>query len=207
MMMGSTRHKGNAPLMTKDQKALLSQILAGQGPQANQAISQLLQPGQDMEAMQQMYQQAFIDPAMLAYEQDILPAIQQRFGDANAGSSSALNQALARSAADLSTMLSGQMGQYAMHREALNQQGQLGGLGVLQNTLSQRAFEPIIQQRQGLMGPLLGMGGQIAGGALGGYLQRPGPGGGGMQQGPMAGGGLSPVPSPRAPMGVPLPPR
>jgi len=104
---------------------------------------------------------------MLAFEQQTMPAIQQRFADANAGSSSALNQALAQSAADLNTMLGSQFGQFAMGQQQLAQQGQLGALSALNSALGQRAFDPIIQQRQGLAGPLIGAAGMAAGGYLG----------------------------------------
>lgn len=146
--------------MTEQQSNVLNQLLQGLGPQANQAISQLLSGG-DQGQMQDMFQQAFIDPAMLTYEQQVLPAIQQRFVDAGAGSSSALNQALGQSAADLSTMLGTQMGQFSQFQQQLKQQGQLGALGQVQGAIGQRQFDPIIQQREGLMGPLIGLTGQL----------------------------------------------
>lgn len=143
-------------------------MLQGVGPQAQQSLMGLLQ-GFDPQQNQDMFQQAFVDPAMMQFEQQILPAIQQRFVDAGAGSSSALNQALGQSAADLSTMLGSQMGQFTQQQQALGQQGQLGGLGALQGAIGQQAFQPMIQQRQGLAGPLIG----AAGTALGGHLGRP----------------------------------
>ena len=98
---------------------------------------------------------------MQTYEQQVLPAIQQRFIDVGAGSSSALNQALGQSAADLSTMLGTQMGQFYQGQ----QQNRLQALGGLSGLLGQRSFDPIIQQRQGLLGPLIGAGG-MAGAAM-----------------------------------------
>lgn len=100
---------------------------------------------------------------MMQFEQQVLPAIQQRFGDANAGSSSALNQALGQSAADLSTMLGGQMGQFRQG-EKINQ---LQALNLLGNMSGQKLQDPIIQQKQGILGPLIGAGGQAAGAWLG----------------------------------------
>jgi hypothetical protein len=126
----------------------------------NQLLMQLMQ-GSDPSQFQDMFQQSFVDPAMLTYEQQVLPAIQQRFVDAGAGSSSALNQALAQSAGDLSTMLGSQMGQFTQNQQQLNQQGQLGALSALQGSMGQRSFDPMIQQQQGLLGPLIGAGGQI----------------------------------------------
>ncbi len=156
VMMGSAKHKGDAPLMTQEQQDFLSQTLAGLGPQAGAAFQQFLQP-YDQEQFQGLFQQAFVDPAMLTYEQQVLPAIQQRFVEAGAGSSSALNQALGQSAADLSTMLGGQMGQFYQQ-----QQGQqLNALQLLSQLTGQRAFDPIIQKRSGIMGPLIEAGGKV----------------------------------------------
>jgi len=158
IMMGSAKHSGNAPLMTGEQNDYLSQLLQGLGPEAQGALSQFLQP-YDSGQYQDLFQQAFIDPAMQTYEQQVLPGIQQRFVDANAGSSSALNQALGQSAADLSTMLGGQMGQFFQQQQG----NTLSALGLGNQALGQRSFDPIIQQRQGLAGPLIGAGGQAAG--------------------------------------------
>ena len=134
----------------------LNQAIQGLGPEAQQAFQQFLQP-YDQEQFQGLFQQAFIDPAMQTFEQQTLPAIQQRFVDANAGSSSALNQALGQSAADLSTMMGGQMGQFYQGQ----QQNQLQALGQLGGMAGQRIQEPIIQQKQGWGGALLGAVGEV----------------------------------------------
>jgi len=156
ILMGSAKHKGDAPLMTQEQTDFLSQALQGLGPQAGAAFQQFLQP-YDPDQFQDLFQQAFVDPAMLTYEQQVLPSIQQRFVDANAGSSSALNQALGQSAADLSTMLGGQMGQFYQQQQG----NQLNALQLLNQLTGQRAFDPIIQQRQGVAGPLIEAGGKV----------------------------------------------
>ena len=132
------------------------------GPQANQALMQLLGP-QDEQGMQNLFQQSFVDPAMQQFEQITLPAISQRFGDANAGSSSALNQALGQSAADLSTMLGSQMGQFQQQQ----QQNRLGGLNALMGLGTQQMQQPMIHQQQGALGPLIGAAGQAAGAYFG----------------------------------------
>ena len=154
---GSTKHTGDVPMGTPEQMEYLSQVLQGLGPQAQSAFQQFLQP-YDQEQFQGLFQQSFIDPAMQTFEQQVLPAVQQRFVDANAGSSSALNQALGQSAADLSTMLGGQMGQFYQ-----NQQGnQLQALNTLGGMSGQKMQEPIIQQKQGYLGPLIGAGAAAA---------------------------------------------
>ena len=163
-LMGSQK-SSQTPLMTPEQQNFLSQILGGAGQQAGAAYQQFLQP-QSPEQFQDLYQQSFIDPAMKTYEQQVLPAIQQRFVDAGAGSSSALNQALGQSAVDLTTMLGSQMGNFMQ-----GQQGnQLNALQLLNQLVGQKEFQPIQQQKQGLLGPLIGAGGQLGGALLGGGL-------------------------------------
>jgi len=132
--------------------------LGGLGPQAGAAFQKFLQPLEPGQ-FQDLFQQTFVDPAMLTYEQQVLPAIQQRFVEAGAGSSSALNQALGQSAADLSTMLGSQMGQFYGQQQSQ----QLNALQLLNQLLGQRGFEPMIQQKQGILGPLIGAAGQIGG--------------------------------------------
>ena len=99
---------------------------------------------------------------MQQYNQKIVPGIQQRFVDANAGSSSALNQALGQSAADLGTMLGGQYMNFFNQQQA-NTLSALSGLGGL---AGQQTFTPMISQNQGILGPLINAGGQIGAAAV-----------------------------------------
>ena len=125
-------------------------------PQAQGAYGEFLQP-YDPEQFQGLFQQAFIDPAMQTYEQQVLPSIQQRYIGANAGSSSALNQALASSASDLSTSLGSQMGQFYQQQ----QQNKLGALGQVGGLAGQRTVDPIIQKPGSVVGDVIGAGGDI----------------------------------------------
>lgn len=143
-------------MLTPEQQQLYSGTLGQSGPAFQQAYSQFLQP-MDLGAQQDIFQQAYVNPAMQAYQQQILPAIQERYADANAGSSSALNQALAQSAQDLSTSLGSQFGQFYQQQQA----NQLAALGGFQNLLSQQTFSPLIQERQGILPGVLEMIGQI----------------------------------------------
>lgn len=147
--------------MTPEQQGFLSNILGGIGPQAAQTYQGLL-GGQTMEDQQALFQQSYIDPAMQALQQQIAPAIQQRFADANAGSSSALNQALSQSATDLSTALGSQFGQFQQQQQT-NQLSALSGLGGL---AGMSTFQPVLSQQQGLAGPLLQAGGQAGAAAI-----------------------------------------
>lgn len=99
---------------------------------------------------------------MMQYEQQVLPAIQQRFVDANAGSSSALNQALAQSAGDLTTQLGSQYLNFFNQQQA-NQLSALSGLGGL---AGQQTFQPLVSQSGGILGPLIQAGGQAGAAAL-----------------------------------------
>lgn len=120
------------------------------GPQAGAAYSQFLQP-QSQEDLQAAFQKGVVDPSMQQFNQQVIPGIQQRFVDANASSSSALNQALASSAENLQTSIGSQYLPFMQNQQSnqLNALSQLGGLA------GQRTFEPMMQQQQGILGPLI----------------------------------------------------
>jgi len=155
-LMGGSTHKGNVSMLTPEQQQLYSQALGQLGPNFLGGLGQFMQP-QGVEDYQDVFQQSYVEPAMQALNQQILPGIQQRFTDANAGSSSALNQALAQSATDLSTSIGSQFGQFMQ-----GQQGnQLQALSQFLPLLTGQTFSPMIQQQQGILGPLISAGGQI----------------------------------------------
>ncbi len=149
-LMGGTSQQRNIDLLTPEQRSFLSSILGGLGPQAGAAYSQFLQP-QSQEDLQSAFQKGVVDPSLQQYQQQVLPAIQQRFVDAGAGSSSALNQALSSSAQDLQTSLAGQYLPFMQGQQQL----QLGALGQLGGLAGQRTFEPVVGQQQGILGPLI----------------------------------------------------
>lgn len=158
--MGSTKHKGNISMLTKDQKQLFSQLLQNVGPDfLNQMKSQLQPMGQ--EQMDALFQKSYVDPAMQAYSRDILPAIQEKFVGMGAGSSGMLNQALARSAGDLSTALGSQYGQFSQNQQQLQQ----NAMSQYMPLVTGQTFTPMIQQKQGWFGPTLGYLGNVAGDA------------------------------------------
>lgn len=131
------------------------------GPMLQENYRQLLQP-YDPQQYQDIFQKSVVDPTMQVYQQQVLPGIQQRFIDANASSSSALNQALGQSAADLGTMLGGQYMNFFNNQQAnrLNALGMLGGLAT------QQTFTPLIHQKEGILGPLIQAGGNAASAAI-----------------------------------------
>jgi len=146
---------GKTNLMTPQQTEYLNLLMA-LGPEAQGSLLQLLSPYSE-----EMFQESIVAPAMQDYQQQLLPMLQQQFENANASSSSALNQALAQSAGDMSKLLSGQ-------RLGLQQnmaQRQLGGLGVLGSALGARQFDPIVQGPQrGLAGDLIPAAASLFGG-------------------------------------------
>lgn len=160
-MGGTTRQTGQSDLASPQQSGFINPILQGLTPQAQGAYGQFLQP-YDPEQFQGLFQQSFVDPAMKAYEQNFMPAIQQRMIGANAGSSSALNQALASSAADISTNIGSQAGQFYQQSQQ-NQLSALQGLGGLAGT---RIVDPIIEKGYDPTGALIGAGGEIGAEAM-----------------------------------------
>ncbi len=144
--------------MTPEQRQFLNSLITGLGPQAQGAYPGLLQGFSE-----ENFQKGVVDPTMKTYQQQILPGIEQRFTDVNAGSSSALNQALVSSSEDLSNILAGQRVGY----EQMSNQKQLGALAQILSLLGQRQFEPIVQGPQrGILGDLLQGGASIGAGLM-----------------------------------------
>lgn len=113
------------------------------GPQATEAMSQMLRP-YDEKQFQGLFQKAFIDPAMMTYNQEILPAIRESAVSQNAGSSGSLNQALAASAQDLATGLGTQMGQFFQEQQG----NQKDIMGILAQMLGMKPYENIASQNK-----------------------------------------------------------
>lgn len=143
---GSTSVK-NVDTMSKTQKEFFDNLLTQLGVDATSSLQGLISPG-DYE---ELFQKTYVDPAMMAYQQDVIPGIQERFGGDTAASS-ALNQTLAKSAENLGTMLGGQMGGFQQNQQQL----QLGALAQLLGAGAQKQFEPVVTQKQGWLDPVIG---------------------------------------------------
>jgi len=128
---------------------------------ASQAYSEFLQP-YNPQAYQDIFQRAAIEPAQQALQRNIIPTIKESFLGLDESGSSALNQALAQSATDLSTALGTQYLNFYNQQQA----NKLGALGGLQGALGQRTFEPRLSQTQGLIGPLISALGQVGAAAI-----------------------------------------
>ena len=158
-LMGGSKISGTQSNLTPEQKQYLQSVLGGIGPQARAGYESLLQP-MDAQSQQNLFQQSYVQPAQQALERSILPTIQQRFIDMGAGRSSALNQALSQAATDVSTQLGSQMGNFQQQQ----QQQLLQALGLLSGQGMQQTQQPVVTQRQGILGSVMG--------GLGGFLGR-----------------------------------
>jgi len=161
LLSGSTQHAGNVSLLTDEQQQLFSQLLTGLGPQLQGTLGGLLQPGE--QDYQDVFQKSYVDPAMQALNQQIIPGIQQQFADTGSSASSALNQALAQSASDVSTAIGSQYGQFLQGQQAMQQQGQLGGIQGLLSLLTNQTFTPMIHQTPSLLATAVGGAGKYFG--------------------------------------------
>ena len=128
--MGQSKGGGykKKDVLLPEQMSLLKQILSQSGGNteaAAEGYKQFLPGGGGGEAIKQ---QAYND-----YQQRTIPSIMNAFGSNNKGSS-ALNQALASSGADLNTNLASLLSQYQLNAsQGLGQlgiQGQQQGLGT-----------------------------------------------------------------------------
>ena len=164
--MGQSKGGGytQKPTLLPEQMGLLQQILS-QSPQflqqAAQGYGQFLPGGGGGEAIKAQ--------AMKDYEQRTIPSIMNAFGSGSKGSS-ALNQALASSGADLNTNLASQLSQLQLQASqglgSLGAAGQQQGLGTPGFAYMQKQ-PPLWQQ---LLQTGIGAGGQAAGGWLSGRV-------------------------------------
>lgn len=150
--MGSATGSSTAQQMstlTPEQQSVQLQAL-GLSPDI---IQQLMSFGTG--DLNEMFQKAYVDPAMLTFNQDVIPAIQERFGG-DTGASSALNQTLAQSAENMGTMLGGQMGDFMTQQQnqQINTLMSILGLGMQPST------ENVVTQKSGWLDPVLGLAGQ-----------------------------------------------
>jgi|GEM_PF-2154042 len=114
---------------------------------AGTTLQNLMQPW-NPEAETELWQKQFVSPAMQTWQQDVMPAIMERYGEGGIGG--ALGQELGRSGRDLTTNLAGQLANILYS----GQQAQLG---------RQQAGIGQAMQMAGLPGQIVGQAGQIGG--------------------------------------------
>jgi len=146
-LLGGVSHEGNVDLLSPEQQGYLSSAMGGLGQMGQQ---------QDPQQFQQMFQKSFIDPAQQAMQRQIMPGIKEQFLGEESGSS-ALNQALAQSATDLSMGL----GQQYMNQYNLGQGRQMQALGGLGGLAGQKTFSPMIHEQEGVLGNIIDALGKI----------------------------------------------
>lgn len=171
---GFNDNKGSmerVPILNEDQQRLLSQMMPhlGRGQESGlNYINQIL--SNDPEAMR-----AFEAPYMRQFQQDIVPAISERFAGMGTGgtlSSSGLDQSLGQAGRELSENL-------ASLRANLKQNA-LGSLQGLTSQAMRPTFETVYHQPQaGYLGGLLGGLGQGAGQMMGYQMMNGSPSGSG----------------------------
>lgn len=152
--LGSTQLGQNAPLLNAQQNQFLSSVLGGVQGQAGQAYNNFLNPMStgDYEGL---FQQYYVNPAQKALQQQVIPSIQQSFVDQGAGSSSALNQALAAAASDVSSSLGQNFGNFLSQTRGQDRNQMLQALGQLGSLGTARTFEPTTETGEGWLGPSL----------------------------------------------------
>ncbi len=161
LLFGGTQNLGNIELLEPSQRQLLQSLTSPQTAQrSQQALQNLL--AFDPAAQKQLFQESIVAPTLETYQQQVIPSIQQYYSDLGLGSSGALNQALAQSATSLGTQLGAQQMDFYKTQQA----GTLGALGQLSGLSTTPTQAPMIQQSQGILGPLLGVAGQLGGAAI-----------------------------------------
>jgi hypothetical protein len=150
MAMFSSTKIENVPLYNSQQQDFFKQMGNLSQDQVMTLLEQIL-GNQDYESL---FQKSYVDPAMLAFNRDVAPAIAERFQGGDTGASSALNQTLAKSAEDITTLLGSQMGNFMQNQ----QQQQLQAANMAGNFATTKQFEPVIKQKKGWLDELLGLG-------------------------------------------------
>lgn len=162
-LLGGSERKENIDLLSPQQQNFLSGVLGQNAGLGANAYSEFLQPSSPA-GYEDIFQKSVVDPSLKALQQQIIPGIKEGFLGLDESGSGSLNRALAQAATDVSTNLGSQ------YLNFFNQQNQnkLGALGQLGGLTGLRTFEPHIEQKEGILGPLLGALGSIGGGFLGG---------------------------------------
>jgi len=156
-LMGGMKNEGNISNLTPEQQQMFNQLLGMLGPQAGNILSQFGQAPEDA------FQKYYAEPAQQAFSEYTAPGIQQRFVDANAGASSALNQALSKGASDVATNIGSQYGQFQQQYGSQ----QLDAVRQILGLVTGQTFTPMVSQSQGLLGPLIQGAATLGGAYLG----------------------------------------
>src|SRR6185295_10131004 len=170
-LMGTPEKRENVSLLRPEQEPLFQQAVgAGMGPGAGGAFGEAADYYRDLLSNDPQALQAYINPAVRQYNEDIVPGLSEQFAEMGAGglSSSGFRNAQIQGATDLAERI-GQI------RANLKQQGAQGLQGIGQTGLQN--FSQNMVTEQGTPGflnqaaPVLGniastfLGGPVAGAA------------------------------------------
>jgi len=153
------------PTLSPEQQGLFSQLMGSFGGQEG-GMQQLLDYYQQMMAGGPEATQAFEQPYMRQFQEQILPDIAERYGGAGALSSSGFKQELGSAGAGLQENL-------AQLREMLRGQAAGGLQQMMQNALQQqtvKGYYTPASRDYGMLPDLLKLGGTLGGAFLGGPL-------------------------------------
>lgn len=137
-------------LFNPQQKQFLNSVLGVGENQGINALSGFLQ-GPNQGQLDDVFQKAYLNPAMTAFNEELVPTLQAQFADSTGGQSSALNRALAKAATGLAGQLGSQYG-------GLYQQGtqnQMDALKLLGSLSGQKTFENYQREVPGLAGEMI----------------------------------------------------
>lgn len=148
--------------------------------QASNQVSQQLNPYNSPQFNQQ-FQDAFVNPAMKSYNEEVLPSIRSQYYSPTAAYGAGLNQAINKSAENLQQGLGQLRAQYGLSQQGMGAANSLGLIQQQQNS-GQNYYNqlfgasPVSALVQGPQsGPLkdvLQMITSVLGGAAQGYAQR-----------------------------------
>lgn len=166
-LFGSSGKTKKRNRLTPEQQEYLSSIYSGEG---GYGANPLFQAGSDwLQKILSGDTSVFEAPLLQQFEQQVMPQIAERFGGAGAGSSSALNQTLARAGQDLQTQIA------AVRANLMNQaSGQALSYSQAQegqktNALNVNPYEYYqTSGTTGLLNPVLTAAGTAIGGPIGG---------------------------------------
>lgn len=150
MAFFSSQKTENVPLYNEKQQSFFDSM----GDLSQDQIKTLLMKIIGDQDYESLFQKSYVDPAMLAFNRDVAPAIAERFQGGDTGASSALNQTLAKSAEDITTLLGSQMGNFMQNQQAQ----QLQAANMAGNWGQTRQFEPVIKKKKGWLDEILDVG-------------------------------------------------
>ena len=156
VLMGNTKPY-QFDLMSPEQQTFLKTVLNSNTGDAGGVTNKFLTGGSPEDA-QKVFQQAYVDPAMKVFKEELVPGLQAEYADATGGQSSALNRALGKASTDIATNLAGKYGD--MYNRGQDQQ--MAMLELLSKLGLTTTKENYVRETPGIAGDLIQMIGNLA---------------------------------------------